>query len=150
MSRRSGKRVCVVLFFFSLLSCCKAFVWYWCPLIIFSCHVSSPNNRSTCRSASTVLHLAPTRKCCMKISGLVAQQTSLLTTLSPLFNIFLITVKIDFQSCLPQLVRRSWGFSCSHVRHRDSRSNVLLFCWCRFHRFQPSRLSAQVVNYDSI
>lgn len=139
MSRRSRKRkrVCVVLFF---LSCCKAFLCLVDIDVLSSFSRVMFPNRSTWRTIVRSLCFA---------SGPHNQKTLLYEryrvsvesrpprwrlSLSPLFNIFLITVKIDFQSCLPsQQLVLSWGvlsLLCSHVCHRRrDRFKNMFFCF---------------------
>lgn len=159
MSRRSRKRkrVCVVLFF---LSCCKAFLCLVDIDVLSSFSRVMFPNRSTWRTIVRSLCFA---------SGPHNQKTLLYEryrvsvesrpprwrlSLSPLFNIFLITVKIDFQSCLPsQQLVLSWGvlsLLCSHVCHRRrDRFKNMFFCFssCRFHR-ASSCLEHKVVKWN--
>lgn len=81
-------------------------------------------NRSTWRTIRSLCFASgphnPKNFVVRKISGLLGEPSRpprWRLSLSPLFNIFLITVKIDFQSCLPsQQLVLSWGvLSLSYV-----------------------------------
>ncbi len=152
MSRRSReeKEKEFVWSCFFLSCCCKAFLCLVDIDVLSSFSRVMFPNRSTWRTTFTVLHLARTTKNFVVRRYRVSVESPAVDlpvddSLSPLFNIFLITVKIDFQSCLPQQLVLSWGGSlsllCSHVCHRRDRfKNFLLFFFVSFpSRFQLFR-----------
>lgn len=140
--RRKRKRVCVVLFFLSC--CCKAFLCLVDIDVLSSFSRVMFPNRSTWRTTFTVLHLARTTKNFVVRRYRVSVESPAVDlpvddSLSPLFNIFLITVKIDFQSCLPQQLVLSWGvlsLSYVHTYAIVVTDSKIFFCFssCRFHR----------------